>query len=55
MDLKSGLFSGERIGWMVIARGLLLMALCPDEVWSRVVSPKCPSWDLCSLISLSTT
>jgi len=48
MDLKAGLLGGQRFFWVVIARGLLLMALCPDGCQSWVESPRGPSRDHCS-------
>lgn len=55
MDLKGGLVSEERIGWMTVPRGLLSEGLCPPGGQSQVVSPRGTSWDQFSSISLWMT
>jgi len=45
MDLKARLFGGQRIGGMIVARGLLSIALFPGGGWSQVVPPGAPTWD----------
>jgi len=44
MDLKAGLFSGERVGWMVAVRELCSTALCPLRDQTEAVPSRDLSW-----------